>query len=109
MKPFPGSIKFYPEKLKDVQAIDMQPMVSSVLFSSIASLTGPAGSANYAAANASVDSLASLQQASGAFTHAETFTKVFRCGTSFPDSRQYQSQASSYGRCRSFARLDALT
>ena len=42
-----------------------QPVESAILFSSIAAVTGPAGSANYAAANASMNSLAVQSEAQG--------------------------------------------
>ena len=43
----------------------MLPMQSLLAFSSIASLTGPAGSSNYATANASLDALACHQTSQG--------------------------------------------
>lgn len=42
-----------------------QPLCQLVLFSSIAALTGPAGSTNYAAANASLDALAAYLRQQG--------------------------------------------
>lgn len=48
-----------------VQASKGMPVGCTVLFSSIAAVTGPAGSANYAAANAYMDSLAKSQHQQG--------------------------------------------
>jgi hypothetical protein len=44
------------------------PVSCALLFSSIAAVTGPAGSANYAAANASVDAIAHNLQTQGVST-----------------------------------------
>ena len=52
------------------QACADAPVSHAVMFSSIAALTGPAGSANYAAANAALDSLCHSQQSQGADTAA---------------------------------------
>jgi len=49
-----------------VQAATALPVNCALLFSSIAAVTGPAGSANYAAANASVDAIAHNLQSQGA-------------------------------------------
>ena len=47
------------------QACVGAPLGRAVMFSSIAALTGPAGSANYAAANAALDSLCHSQRSQG--------------------------------------------
>jgi hypothetical protein len=49
---------------------DIQPLDQIILFSSIASLTGPAGSATYATANAVLDAAASSLTATGIWTSA---------------------------------------
>ena len=66
----PGSlqrlISFQDNYLYDcVQAMSSSPLAAAILFSSIASLTGPAGTANYAAANAVLDACAQDLQAQG--------------------------------------------
>ena len=50
-----------------MQATSAVPVSSALLFSSIAAVTGPAGSANYAAANAAVDAIAQNMQTQGAW------------------------------------------
>jgi len=65
-----------------VQACVGAPVSHAVMFSSIAALTGPAGSANYAAANAAMDNLCHSQQSQGMVTGAQAKITVHLCSTS---------------------------
>ncbi len=60
-----------------LQAISGHATHNVVLFSSIAALTGPAGSANYAAANACLDASAETCQLQGWFACAVLINPLF--------------------------------
>lgn len=66
----PGSVReVWAPKVRAIQELQANawahPVRKTVLFSSTAALLGPAGQANYAAANSALNALSHLQQASG--------------------------------------------
>ena len=74
-------------------AIGLLPLQHMALFSSVASLLGTAGQANYAAANAGLDAWAAAQQAAGVVATAVQWGAWSSAGEQHVDKRRQQKSA----------------